>query len=320
MSALFLGLESGGTKLCASVCDASEHRLGFVSGQRPEGAGAEDTLTALTVLGRQVLAELGADGNPDGVGWGFGGLVDRAQNRPVVNYHEGGWDRVEAVDRLAEAFGAPVRVENDCKLAGLAEAHHGAGVVRGLQIYLTLGSGIGGSLVWNGEILASGRYGEMEVGHLEVVPGGALCACGRKGCLEAYASGWGLGERARERSLDFQAESQLAREILAAAPRDRAKKLLQAWPHDPFAREVVADSIGKLSAVCAQLVLMLSPARIVIGGGLSLVPGLVAAVGEATAARLPERLRGETTFSVSRLGEAAVSFGAAMHARRRAGA
>ena len=320
LNRVFLGLESGGTKLCASLCDEAERSLGYLAVRRPENASAEDTLGALISLGRRLWRDSGlGDAAPAGVGWGFGGLVDREKNRPVVNYHEEGWDRIEAIERLGEALGAPVAVENDCKLAGLAEAHHGAGSTRGLMIYLTLGSGIGGSLIWNGEILAAGRYGEMEIGHIEVVPGGAPCPCGRRGCLEAYCSGWGLGERARERAADHAAESALAREILACPPQDRAKALLARWPDDPFARGVAADLIEKLSSVCAQLIPMLSPGRLVIGGGLSRAAGLVAAVGAAAGARLPERMRGQTIFGGGKLDEAAVSFGAAMYARRKAG-
>ena len=318
LNRVFLGLESGGTKLCASLCDDEERSLGFIASRRSENASAEETLPALISLGKQALQNY-RSGKDElaGVGWGFGGLVDREKNSPVVNYHEKGWDQIAATARLEEALGAPVTVENDCKLAGLAEAHHGAGLTRGLVIYLTLGSGIGGSLIWNGEILALGRWGEMEVGHIEVVPGGAPCACGRRGCLEAYCSGWGLGERARERAADPGVQSSVARELLTCPPGDRARLLLAAWPADPFAREVAGDFVEKLSSVCAQLTLMLSPVRVVLGGGLSRATGLVAAVGEATAARLPERMRGGTIFAHSKLDEAAVSFGAAMYARRK---
>jgi glucokinase len=300
------------------VCDAGGRSLGFATRPRPEGASAADTLAALVSLAREVLGKHAPGGGaPAAVGWGFGGPVDRALNRPLVNYHEAGWERVDATGALAGALGAPVWVENDCKLAGLAEAHRGAGTPRGLMAYITLGSGIGGGLVWNGEILATGRFGEMEIGHLEIVPGGAPCPCGRKGCLEAYCSGWGLGERARERAAGAStAGTAVTRALLECEPRDRARVLLAGWPQDPFTREMAADFIGKLAPVCAGLVVTLAPARIVVGGGLSGAPWLIEAVAEAVAARLPPPFRGGTPFACARLGAAAVSFGAALHAAR----
>jgi glucokinase len=312
---LYLGLESGGTKLCAALCDERGRLLGFESRARPEGASAADTLATLEALGRRLLGmRAGASSRLAAVGWGFGGIVDRRLRRPVVNFHEAGWDRVDAVRHLRRAFGVPVRIENDCKVAGLAEAWLGAGTRRGAMLYITLGSGIGTGLIRDGGILELGRYGEMEIGHIEAVPGGARCACGRRGCLEAYCSGWGLGARAAERAAGRARRSPVARRIAAADPAERARILLKAWPKDPFARRVVDDFIGKLAPVCAQLISILAPERIVIGGGLARAPGLVAAVGRAAKALLPDRLKSRTVFRRSMLDAQAVSLGAALYA------
>lgn len=316
MNPVFLGLESGGTKLCATLCDVDERSLGFMTRVRPGESSAEDTLDSLASLGRDILARHGGGAAPAGIGWGFGGPVDRALNRPVVNFHEPGWERVDAAARIAAELGVRPWIENDCKLAGLAEAHHGAGIARGLMAYVTLGSGIGGGLVWNGEILASGPRGEMEIGHLEIVPDGAPCPCGRRGCLEAYCSGWGLGERAREKAAAF-VSSPVARAVLDCEPRDRARVLLDGWPDDPFTREMAASFTARLSQVFAHLVLTIAPARIVVGGGLSAAPWLIDGVAAAVDGRLPGPFRGVATIVRARLGEAAVSFGAAIHARRR---
>jgi glucokinase len=319
LNPVYLGLESGGTKLCASLCDDGEQSIGFLSRVRPSGASASDTVEALASLGRAALAAHAQGAAPAAIGWGFGGPVDRAANRPLVNFHEPGWEGIDAVAGLSrELGGAPLWVENDCKVAALAEAHHGAGSPTGLTAYITLGSGIGGGLVWNGEILASGPRGEMEVGHVEIVPGGALCACGRRGCLEAYCSAWGLGERALERAASRSNPGPVARAVLSCEPRERARVLLEGGVADPFAREMAGDFVSHLAPFLARLIQTLAPARLVLGGGLSGSTWLVEAVSAAVSVLLPDTFRGSTSIVPARLGPAAVSFGAALHAKRRA--
>ncbi len=314
----FLGLETGGTKLAASVLDDAQHVLVTREIARHPGATARDTLAALVALAREVQHASRSDGlAPTAVGWGFGGVVDRERNRPVVNYHEAGWEQLDATALLATELGAPVFVENDCKVAGLAEAHLGAGSPRGLTVYITLGSGVGGGLIWNGKILASGPYGEGEIGHVCVVPGGARCACGRRGCLEAYCSGWGFGERAKEAIVATGLRTPLAERILAAEPRERAAVLLAAWPDDSFARRQVTDFLEHLADGCAALCLLVSPSRLVFGGGLSRQPRLIDALVPLLAERLPAVMRGHTQVRTARLGAASVSVGAAWYARMR---
>jgi glucokinase len=317
MSCHYLGFESGGTNLRAVLCDESEQCVGRVETTRLASATARDTLMRLAELGQDLRRRfVPKDSAVTAIGWGFGGPVDREKNRPVVNYHEAGWDRVDPAGQLGEVFGVPVFIENDCKLAGLAEAWQGTGVNRGLMVYLTLGSGVGGGLIWNGEIVASGRYGEMEVGHLEVVPGGAICACGKKGCLEAYCSGWGLGERAYETARPHAATSEVARAILECPPLERSRRVFAGWPHDDFARERVAVFLEKLAQVCAQLIQILAPARIVLGGGVAGNAWLADELGKAVAPRLPERFRGVSAFHLGKLGSLAVPLGAAIYAKK----
>lgn len=317
LNPVYLGLESGGTKLCASLCDAGERRIGFLSRARPAQASAGDTVAALACLGREILAVHAPGTTPAAIGWGFGGPVDRAANRPLVNFHEPGWEGTDAVATLSrELGGAALRVENDCKVAALAEAHHGAGSPRGLTAYVTLGSGIGGGLVWNGDILASGPRGEMEIGHVEIVPGGAPCACGRRGCLEAYCSAWGLGARAAERAASLPDPGPLARAVLSCEPRDRARVLLESGPVDPFARAVADEFVARLAPFLTQLIQTLAPARLVVGGGLGGSAWLVEELSAAVAGLLPDTFRGATAIVPARLGPAAVSFGAALLALR----
>jgi glucokinase len=252
-------------------------------------------------------------------GWGFGGPVDRRRNRPVCNFHESGWERIDATKALAKALALPVFIENDCKVAALAEAQLGAGSPHGLTAYLTLGSGVGGGLIWNGRILAAGPRGEAEIGHLCVVPGGARCACGRRGCLEAYCSGWGVGARAAEAAAAMRRRPALAKRLLAAEPRERAAILFSGWPDDAFARQQIGLFLTHLADACAALCLLVAPSRLVLGGGVAQQPWLAGALAPLIEARLPAVLRGHTQVRRARLGARSVSCGAALYARDRFG-
>lgn len=315
----YLGLETGGTKAVAVVFDADRRVRGAKEAPRPANANARDTVAQLIALGRGVQLEAGIKAAPQAVGWGFGGPVDRKRNRPAVNFHEPGWAELEpaATATLAEALGAPVFVENDCKVAGLAEAHLGAGTTEGLTFYMTLGSGVGGGLIWNGRILDSGPFGEGEIGHMKVVRGGATCACGQRGCLEAYCSGWGVGERVTEAIAAAMAPDAFMQSLLAVEPRQRAALLFNAWPKEAFAREQVTAFLEHLAEACSTVGMLLAPRRLVLGGGIAKQPWLVTELAPRIEQRLPKLMRGHMEVKSAQLGALSVPCGAALYASLR---
>ncbi len=315
----FLGLETGGTKATAAVLDHEHNQLATREAARPAGATAQDTISQLIELGRAVQTDAGLENPPDAIGWGFGGPVDRQQNKPAYNFHESGWDQLETnpATQLEAALHAPVYVENDCEVAGLAEAHLGAGSTEGLTFYMTLGSGVGGGLIWNGRILASGPLGEGEIGHMKVVAQGAQCACGQLGCLEAYCSGWGVGERAIEAINSTEQPTPLMKVIAEAEPRERAKLLFAECQDDLFAQDQAEVFLDHLADACANVGLLLAPKNFVIGGGLSQLPWLVDKLAPRIESRLPELMRGHMDVKVAQLGSVSVPCGAALYASQR---
>ncbi len=315
----FLGLETGGTKATATVLDADFRQLATREISRPPGATAQDTLNQLIELGRAVHTEAGFTNPPTAIGWGFGGQVDRKHNRPALNFHESGWETVtpDPAAQLNDALGAPVFIENDCNVAALAEAHLGAGATEGLNFYMTLGSGVGGGIIWNGRILECGPMGEGEIGHINLVPQGATCACGQLGCVEAYCSGWGIGERAVEAIRTCEKPTPLMQSILEAEPRLRAKLLFGAWPDDSFAKDQAEQFLNHLTSAIVKVALLLAPSTLVLGGGLSKLPWLLAQLAPRVEQALPELMRGHTQIKIARLDAVSVSCGAALYASHR---
>ena len=312
-----LGLESGGTKLVTTVTTATGRILATRQGARPSGNRAEATVSQLAALGQAVLAEAGCrPGDLQAVGWGFGGTVDRQTNRPDANPHEPGWEGLDAVGDLAAAFGAPVFCENDCNVAALAEAQLGAGTVQGTTVYVTVGSGIGAGIVLDGEILALSPWGEGEFGHLVLEPGGPVCACGNRGCLEAFCSGWGIASRVREQATAYTENSELVRQLPTLPQEQIAAALFAAYPDDPLASLLVTQFVQRMALASSYLVNLLAPARLLFGGGVMQSQWLVAAIAEQTWAFIPPHFKIRPEIVPAQLGSLAVSQGAALFAGR----
>ncbi len=268
----FLAFETGGTKLVAAIAGPDSRLVATTVVRRRPQDRAPTSLRRIAEAAESLLSEYGlAKGDIRSIGFGFGGTVRRSANRPHLCLHEDGWDDFDVAPLLAKRFGTAVHVENDCKLAALAEAHFGAGAEARSVFYVTLGTGVGGGFVRDGEINELGDLGEAEIGHVVVDPDGPDCSCGNRGCVEALCSGPGLShlcdhfakrDPAAWRSSVLSADA----DGNSAAPSER---IVQAWEaDDAFAGHVIDHALGGLASALATTVNLLVPERIVIGGGL----------------------------------------------------
>lgn len=174
---------------------------------------------------------------------------------------------------LAETYDVAVVVENDANAAAFGEWKFGAGTGTTNMLMVTLGTGIGGGAIINGEIYRGGRGFASEFGHITLDDGGPECACGNKGCFEALASGTALGRIASEK----QAELWTGEGVAEAARRGEA-----------FALESIGEAGYWLGVGLSCLAFVFDPELIVIGGGAASADLLEPAVGE-----LAERWRGK---------------------------
>ena len=179
----------GGTKIAAGVVSADGRLLRSAQRPTPRSTDGEEVLAALT----SAVAEV----DPAGclaIGVGSGGPMTRGGER-LSPLNIPGWRGFPLLDRLSQQHGLPVVVDNDAKALAVGEAWRGGGA--GVRDFLAMvvSTGVGGGLVVDGRLLdgASGNAGH--VGHVIVVPDGALCGCGARGCLEAEISGTGLARR-----------------------------------------------------------------------------------------------------------------------------
>ena len=270
-----IGVDLGGTKVHAAVVGPdgtviSERRL-------PTDVGGGPTKVVDDIV-RAVRDELDADLSViDAVGVGLAGQID-PETGVVRSSPNLKWTDFPFRERLQQALGVPVVVENDVTTAAWGEWRHGAG--RGIDDLLVLyvGTGVGGGIVSDGRLLAGDRGMAGEVGHMTIVAGGRQCSCPNRGCLEAYTGGWAIAERAVEAVV---ANPEAGRGLLDLARGEELTARLVAEAADTgdeLALELMYDTGRYLGAGLTGLIHIFNPARVVFGGGvIEGSPGLVTA-------------------------------------------
>jgi glucokinase len=204
------------------------------------------------------------------VGIGAAGWVDNEQAVVRFSPHLA-WRSEPLKARLAERIDLPLIVDNDANAAAWAEYRFGAGRGSSVMVCITLGTGIGGGLVINGQVFR-GTYGMAgEWGHMISVPGGHWCECGNRGCWEQYASGNALVREARAL---VQTNSPTAYRLVQLVGSDPEQitgpgVTAAAIQGEPNAIELLADVGGWLGRGIANLAAALDPEVVVIGGGVS---------------------------------------------------
>lgn len=297
-SAVAIGVDLGGTGIRLARVTADGRVVG-----RPRLVAVTDRRKTVVVSQlRATLTEACAGSQPvSAVGLGIPGFIRRDRGVIVRSPNFPDWCDVPLRRMLQDRLPVPLVLENDANAAALGEAWVGAGRDgRGVLIMLTLGTGVGGGLVVNGELF-TGRDGMAgEIGHQTVDPDGPRCACGNHGCLEVYASVTGLIANYQRRT--GRADQALSGAVLAARARrgDRA------------ARQAFADLGWALGVTLANLINLLNPTRIVLGGGMSGAWTLFIdrATQEITRRAIRAAARG-VTIRRAELGSAAGMIGAA---------
>lgn len=204
----------------------------------------------------------------DGVAVGFPGMV---VNSVVLESPNIGLQNCNIKELLEEDLGSPVIVKNDAEMAVLAEHRFGAGRNCNNMVLITLGTGVGGAIIVNGE-LYSGMGGAAELGHITMDRNGRPCTCGRVGCAEQYVS--------------MTALDRLAKETMASYPNTcvskdgdgsvYASEIMRAYnKNDACAMEIAGKYVKELSAYILNLCNMFRPEKIVIGGGIANAPELI---------------------------------------------
>lgn len=264
---MYLGIEIGGTKLQVAV--GSGTRAELVALRRTDVNTTQGSWGILHQI-EQLSGELIDQFSPTAVGIGFGGPVDAVSGRTIKSHHVGGWDNFDLAGWSRNTLGLPAVIGNDADVAGLAEARFGAGRGASPVLYITIGTGIGGGLIVEGDIFRGFGQAAAEVGHLR--PG--IDAQSPENMIEAYASGWGIAATARR--MMEPSDGADAQEILKLCGGDASQLTTKhvgeaAAAGNKLALAVLSQAWQHLGWALAQVITLVSPQRIVIGGGVSLL-------------------------------------------------
>ncbi len=275
--ALTIGIDLGGTKIAAALVDSGGRILASArKPTRPE-KGPEAIVADIATLSASVSAQ--AEGRPIiGVGVGVAGQVDPATGA-VFSAPNLRWKNFPFQEHLETALHKPVSVLNDVQSATFAEWIHGAG--RGVAdlVCIFAGTGVGGGVVAQGQLVRGAAGSAGEVGHMTVSLAGPLCRCGNHGCVEAFAGGWAIAKRAQEAiRADPDAGAVLLRLAGGDIQRVTAAIVARALNRaDPLAKSIVKETGEALGAGAASIVNGFNPALLILGGGV--VEGLPELVG-----------------------------------------
>ena len=267
---MIAGIEIGGTKLQVTLAETNTPQRLLTTCRWPvERARGAAGILAQLELG---LDELLGDQPLAAIGIGFGGPVQQGESRVITSHQVAGWDQFALGDWCRSRWPVPIALGNDCNVAALAEAQLGAGQGTRRMLYVTVGTGIGGGLVVDGRVDAEQRPASAEIGHLR--PG--LNCAGPQQTVESMASGLGL-ERTAEQALadpdawGFSKADAAALRLQLGDPISTRGLAEAARNGDPLATALLDHAAEVLGWALAQATTLMSPERIVVGGGVSLI-------------------------------------------------
>ncbi|WNS41143.1 ROK family protein [Paenibacillus sp. MMS20-IR301] len=300
MKRYYIGADIGGTGMKAAVVGGQGEIVARRGIATPVHEGAAGILAGL----KKIIAEL-MPGRYEisGIGIGTAGRVDPAQGTVLyATENLPGWTGMRLAEAIGSEFPLPVAVGNDANAAALGEGWLGA--ASGLKDYvmLTLGTGVGGAIIHQGEPVPGTQGGAGELGHTVLYPGGIACSCGQQGCTEHYVSGKALSRLAGEAAAGWDGRRLLAEFAAGSAPA-AAVAAMERYMYD-------------LSLAVHNIQSIMDPEAIIIGGG---VADSHALWWEAWMSRLPAVSPLPVKVLPARLGNEAGMIGAARMIMNREG-
>lgn len=268
----FLVIDIGGTKIRSAIGDNRGHLLKKVKSFTQAKAGAKTIINDLFAMSDQVINLTGIDPSIlKGIGISFGGPVNFAKQKILKSQHVSGWNNLNLAKIFSEKYNVPAIIDNDANVAAFGEKIFGAGKKVDNLFYLTISTGIGGGVILDGKIWHGAHSLAGELGHCIIDRNGPNCLCGKRGCLEAFASGTGL---ARNIIADLKTHPQLKTKIkgLVSNKLDQITAITiyqAARQDDPYAKKIVDQSIANLALGISNAINIFDPQMIVIGGGIT---------------------------------------------------
>lgn len=318
-----VGVDLGGTKIELGVVDEAGQihqrlRLKTHVKEGPE-AVEKQILEGIEILRQESGVFI------QGVGIGVAGQIHPKTGRVIFapNLY---WHDYPLQENIEKALHLPIRIINDVRAITWGEWLYGAGMGCKDLLCIFVGTGIGSGIVSGGQLLIGCSNSGGEIGHITVDMNGPICTCGNRGCLEAFAGGWGIAERAKEAILSEGESAPLSRMLLELAGQDinaiTAKQVVEAfYKGDALAQRIIQLVEHALIAGCASLINAFNPCRLILGGGfIDGFPEMIEIVNQGVrrlalkaATNHLEVVKAQLGKEVGVIGAAAVIFDALRH-------
>lgn len=257
MREIVIGVDLGGTKILYGVASLEGDILykNIVPTRSEEGV--EHVLEKMTASIQSLITDYATTHQIKGIVIAAPGPLSYPE-KVVLNSPNLNWDKVALQDEMQKRLNRSVIVEKDTNVAALGEYYFGQNRKYKSLIYITVSTGVGGGIIIEGQLYRGSRGGAGEIGHMVVEPNGALCGCGRKGCLEALVSGTAIANKAK----GFKVINNSLGKLTAKEVGDKARQ------GDELAQSIIYSAVDYLAMGIANLINIFDPQAIILGGGV----------------------------------------------------
>lgn len=264
---LVLGIDIGGTSIKGAAVDEKGHIYDKFNVPVESGEAQEVTVNKMVDAIKTYLKTNHFDEPISAIGLGIPGSID-AKNGIVTYSNNLHWNDLNIVKILNEHFAVPIKITNDANAAALGEAKFGAGRIYSNVVMLTLGTGLGSGVIIDGKIYEGSDGTGAELGHVVICKDGVKCTCGRRGCLEQYASATALVRQTKE-ALELHPESAMHKIVEQDGKVSAKTPFIAAKMNDRAALDVVNHYIEYLGTGICNICNIFRPDCIVLSGGVS---------------------------------------------------
>ncbi|MBR1975114.1 MAG: ROK family protein [Clostridia bacterium] len=261
----YVGIDLGGTFIKGGIVDDLGNIIMQDKTPTESENGAGRVASNIANLAKTLMAKVGLiKDDVEGIGMGVPGMIDSKEGN-VIYSNNLGWKDFRIGESVAEMTGLRVKIANDANVAALGEVKFGAAKGCEDMVMLTLGTGVGGGIVAEGKLIEGHKSAGAELGHAVIVAHGEKCTCGRKGCLEAYASATAL-IRDTKRAMEAHKDSKMWE--IGSLDNVTGKTAFDYKDSDPYAKAVVERYIEHLAFGITNFANIFRPEVVLLGGGV----------------------------------------------------
>ena len=261
----FVGIDLGGTFIKGGIVDDLGNIVCLDKVPTESDKGADKVAENIAALTQKLMNTLGLNKDDvEGIGMGVPGMIDSKAGN-VIYSNNLKWKDFRIGEKVTVLTGLRVKIANDANVAALGEVKFGAAKDYENVVMFTLGTGVGGGIVIDGKLFEGNKSAGAELGHATIRMGGEQCTCGRKGCLEAYASATAL-IRDTKRAMEAHKDSQMWQD--GGLDQVTGKTAFDYKDTDPYAKEVVENYITYLAEGITDIANVFRPEAVLLGGGV----------------------------------------------------